>query len=87
MSQATTASTPEPIFAYSIPLGEESDPFWSAANQARLKESVDQLNAGHGHAHELIEAWEQKQAGDRAFCNALTNQSFANAWFPGDEDL
>jgi hypothetical protein len=24
---------------------------------------------------------------DRAFCNALTNQSLADAWFPGDEDL
>jgi hypothetical protein len=55
MSQVATVSTPEPIFAYSIPLGEENDPFWSATNQARLKESVDQLNAGHGYVHELIE--------------------------------
>ena len=31
------------------------DPFYSAKNQARLRESVDQLEAGLGVVHELIE--------------------------------
>ncbi|GHV58627.1 hypothetical protein FACS1894103_0740 [Campylobacterota bacterium] len=31
------------------------DPFYSAANQARLKKSLNQINAGGGSVHELIE--------------------------------
>lgn len=31
------------------------DPFYSKANQERLKKSLDQLNAGKGTVHELIE--------------------------------
>jgi DNA-damage-inducible protein J len=30
-------------------------PFYSEINQARLRRSLDQLNAGKGTAHELIE--------------------------------
>lgn len=30
------------------------DPFYSDANKARLKKSIDALNAGKGSAHELI---------------------------------
>ena len=33
----------------------KADPFYSAANQARLKKSMDTLIAGKGIAHELIE--------------------------------
>lgn len=32
------------------------DPFWSEANQRRLKKSVSALDAGQGSAHELTEA-------------------------------
>ena len=32
-----------------------TDPFFSEANQTRLKKSIDNLNAGKGKAHELIE--------------------------------
>jgi DNA-damage-inducible protein J len=32
-----------------------NDPFYSPANQAHLKRSLDQLNAGKGVVHELIE--------------------------------
>lgn len=32
------------------------DPFYSAANQKILKRSIQQLETGHGVAHELIEA-------------------------------
>jgi DNA-damage-inducible protein J len=31
------------------------DQFYSATNQARLKKSLDQINAGGGTVHELIE--------------------------------
>ncbi|MCI9357577.1 MAG: type II toxin-antitoxin system antitoxin, RelB/DinJ family [Lachnospiraceae bacterium] len=31
------------------------DPFCSEANMTRLKKSIDQLNAGKGKEHELIE--------------------------------
>lgn len=31
------------------------DPFYSEANQVRLKKAIDQLNAGKGTAHQLIE--------------------------------
>jgi DNA-damage-inducible protein J len=31
------------------------DPFFSIKNQTRLRESMDQLDAGKGTAHELIE--------------------------------
>jgi DNA-damage-inducible protein J len=32
------------------------DPFYSAANQARLKAAMEQLESGKGTAHDLIEA-------------------------------
>ena len=32
------------------------DPFYSERNQARLRASIEQLEAGLGFAHELIEA-------------------------------
>jgi DNA-damage-inducible protein J len=31
------------------------DPFYSVANQARLKKSLAQINAGGGTVHELVE--------------------------------
>ena len=33
-----------------------SDPFYSAKNQAILEQAMDQLEAGEGTVHELIEA-------------------------------
>ncbi len=32
------------------------DPFYSVKNQARLKASIEQLEAGRGTAHDLVEA-------------------------------
>jgi DNA-damage-inducible protein J len=32
------------------------DPFYSVKNQSRLREAIEQLEAGGGTAHELIEA-------------------------------
>lgn len=36
-------------------ISANADPFFSEANQIRLKKSIDNLNAGKGKAHELIE--------------------------------
>ncbi len=33
----------------------ETDPFYSDENQARLKGSIDRLEKGHGEEHDLIE--------------------------------
>ena len=37
-------------------IAASDDPFYSEKNQARLKKSLEQLNAGKGTVHELIEA-------------------------------
>ena len=37
-------------------IASSDDPFYSAANQARLRRSLQQLDAGKGTVHELIEA-------------------------------
>lgn len=36
-------------------IAASDDPFYSKTNQSRLKKSLDQLNAGEGTEHELIE--------------------------------
>ncbi len=36
-------------------ISAESDPFYSEANQARLRKSIADLNAGKGKVHDLIE--------------------------------
>jgi len=36
-------------------ISAEPDPFYSDVNQARLKKSIDDLNAGKGTHYELIE--------------------------------
>ena len=38
-----------------IPFEVKSDPFWSDANQARLKQSIKQIEDGHFSEHDLIE--------------------------------
>jgi DNA-damage-inducible protein J len=37
-------------------IAASGDPFYSEANQARLRESIAQLEAGRGVVHELIDA-------------------------------
>jgi len=37
-------------------ISAERDPFYSDVNQSRLKKSIDDLNAGKGTLHELIES-------------------------------
>jgi DNA-damage-inducible protein J len=41
---------------FEIAVGD--DPFYSQTNQARLRRSLEQLNAGKGTVHELIEVAE-----------------------------
>lgn len=38
-----------------IPFEISADPFWSETNQAALRRSIAQLDAGRGARHELIE--------------------------------
>lgn len=38
-----------------IPFEISADPFWSEENQAVLRRSIAELDAGHGKRHELIE--------------------------------
>lgn len=38
-----------------IPFEISADPFWSETNQAVLRRSIAELDAGHGVRHELIE--------------------------------
>ena len=39
-----------------IPFEVEGDPFWSEANQERLRKSIKQIDEGKAVPHELIEA-------------------------------
>lgn len=38
-----------------IPFEVEGDPFWSEENQARLRESIKQIDEGKFSQHELVE--------------------------------
>jgi len=38
---------------------KQEDPFYSAANQARLRKAIKQLEEGKGTVHELIEAGDE----------------------------
>lgn len=38
-----------------IPFEVSGDPFWSSENQARLRESIKQIEEGKSTRHELIE--------------------------------
>lgn len=38
-----------------IPFEISTDPFWNETNQAVLRRSIAELDAGHGKRHELIE--------------------------------
>ena len=38
-----------------LPFEVKADPFYSAANMARLEKSVEQMRAGKGTKHELVE--------------------------------
>ena len=40
-------------------ISAESDPFYSEANQARLRKAIADLNAGKGKAHEIIEVTDE----------------------------
>lgn len=39
----------------SIPFKIEADPFYSEENMQRIREAIEQLKAGKGQVHELIE--------------------------------
>lgn len=43
-----------------IPFAIKADPFWGAENQARLRESIAQLELGKVNEHDLIEGGQQE---------------------------
>ena len=45
-----------------IPFAIKADPFWCAENQARLRESIAQLELGKVNEHDLIEGGSRKIA-------------------------
>lgn len=40
---------------YTKKVGQQTDPFYSATNQAHLRRAIADLDAGHGQEHELLE--------------------------------
>ncbi len=55
MTTAITLFTKAVVREGKIPFEIAANPFYSAANQARLLESVKQLDEGRGTPHELAE--------------------------------
>jgi len=55
MTTAFTIFTKAVVRQGKIPFEIAADPFYSAANQTRLRRSIVQLEAGKGKVHDLIE--------------------------------
>jgi len=55
MTTAFTIFTKAVVRQGKIPFEIAADPFYSAANQARLSRSIEQLDAGKGKVRELTE--------------------------------
>lgn len=56
MTTATTLFLRQCLLQQGLPFEVRLDPFYSAANQARLRRAIADLDAGHGQAHDLLEA-------------------------------
>ena len=55
MTTAFTVFATQVVYEGRIPFAIKADPFWCAENQARLCESIAQLNAGKAKEHALVE--------------------------------
>ena len=55
MTTAFTIFATQVVNEGRIPFDVKADPFWCEQNQARLRESIAQLNAGKAKEHHLIE--------------------------------
>ena len=55
MTTAFTIFATQVVNEGRIPFEVKADPFWCEQNQARLRESIEQLNAGKVKEHHLIE--------------------------------
>jgi len=55
ISTAVTLFAKATLRENKIPFAVARDPFYSDLNQARLQRAIDNLNAGRGTEHELIE--------------------------------
>ncbi|MFH2114564.1 MAG: type II toxin-antitoxin system RelB/DinJ family antitoxin [Spirochaetota bacterium] len=56
MTTAFTIFTKAVVRQGKIPFEIAADPFYSEANQTRLRKSIAQLEAGRGRVHDLIES-------------------------------
>jgi DNA-damage-inducible protein J len=63
MTTAFTIFTKAVVRQQKIPFEITADPFYSEANQAHLRRSIEALNAGKGKVHELIEADDEDNMG------------------------
>ena len=63
MTTAFTIFTKAVVREQKIPFEITADPFYSETNQAHLRKSIAELNAGNGKAHDLIEADDENNMG------------------------
>ena len=63
MTTAFTIFTKAVVREQKIPFEITADPFYSETNQAHLRKSIAELNAGNGKAHDLIEAEDENNMG------------------------
>lgn len=56
LTTAITIFFKRAVLEQGIPFKVSADPFYAESNQARIREAIARLNAGHGTEHELIEA-------------------------------
>ena len=62
MTTAFTGSAIQVVNEGRSPFAIKADPFWCAENQARLRESIAQLELGKVYEHDLIEGGSRKIA-------------------------
>lgn len=55
LTTAVTVFFKKAVMEQGIPFKVSADPFYSDANQARIREAIARLDAGLGVEHELIE--------------------------------
>lgn len=55
LTTAVTVFFKKAVMEQGIPFRVSADPFYSEANQARIREAISRLDSGLGTEHELIE--------------------------------
>jgi DNA-damage-inducible protein J len=63
MSTAVNIFLRQSLAKRGIPFEVKEDPFFSATNQAHLRDAIARLNTGKGENHDLIEAEDEDNMG------------------------